>query len=95
MRTTVSWLPLPSTGKRYSIWILVFSRISFTSVVTPGRAGTLPTSSPVGERTERESRSATVFHTDSQTSPACSPTRMSRSRVSPASAMRPMAWWFS
>ena len=40
----------------------------------PGLAGTRPTSSPEGDRTETDSRSATVFHTAIYTSPAFSPT---------------------
>lgn len=49
---------------------------SFTSAAgaVPGRAGTRPTSSPEGERTETDSRSATVFQMARYTSPALSPT---------------------
>ena len=65
MRMTVSWPPLPSTGKWYSIWTREASRTSFTSAAgpMPGLAGTRPTNSPEGDRRETDSRSATVFHT--------------------------------
>ena len=95
MRIMDSCPPLPSTGKWYSTWTRAASSTSFTSAarLTPGRAGTRPTSSPEGERTETDSRSATVFHTARYTSPAFSPTFRSTCPGFSPGWSTPPVWW--